>query len=208
MMPATPALDLTQAAMRERVESARMRSKPVSTIPFGFETGAVVQPTPALSPQVTLESALQVAQKLSLHVMGAEAEMAFAGALMGFSAASSLATDSSGRVAPTPTLVLSPRISTVARRADSSRSKRRPALAKRRARAMPRQTAAISSKNAGERNRHQQQRAFSTLLNLGGDIVGAVRTARHTRPETPPSSQRLPAILRADRSACSEHPHD
>ena len=59
MMTTTPALDLTQAAMRERVESARMRSKPMSTVPFGFETGAVVLPTPALSPQVTLESALQ-----------------------------------------------------------------------------------------------------------------------------------------------------
>lgn len=84
MMPTTPALDLTQAAMRERMGSARMRSKPMSTVPLEFETGAVVLPTPALSPQVTLESALQVAQKLSLPVMGAEAELAFAGALMGF----------------------------------------------------------------------------------------------------------------------------
>ena len=82
--------------------------------------------------------------------------------------------DSSGRVAPTPTPVLSPRISTIARFAESRRSKRRPAAAKRRARPMPRQNAAISS-NTPSASNESSKAALSAVLSFDRVVmVGGV----------------------------------
>ena len=79
--------------------------------------------------------------------------------------------DSSGSVAPTPTPVLSPRISIAARRADSRRSKRRPAAAKRRARPTPRQKVAASNSAPASASDAAARAPFSTALSFAADAM-------------------------------------
>jgi hypothetical protein len=74
---------------------------------------------------------------------------------------------------------------------------------------MPRQNAATSSKTPASATDISSSAAFSTLLNLDGDaMVGAIQTAGTRDLKRQAVVVAHAGNLRADRSACSEYPHD